>query len=115
LEKERSNRPVFNRKRLRVRSAEVTGHGLWVSPDNRRSFTTGAKIADTFLLANVMMNDIVTPDDTEKPPPCPWCNVSAVKETTDSDASSDTRWFHCESCKRVFSVHFEPLKPPEKN
>jgi len=39
--------------------------------------------------------------------------VSGVKEMTGSDGSN-TRWFHCQSCKRVFFVHFEPLKPPEK-
>lgn len=56
----------------------------------------------------------MTPQDTEKPPPCPWCNVSGVKELTGYDNSSDTRWFHCESCKRVFCVHCELLQPPDK-
>ena len=100
-----------------VRSAGVTGHGLWVSPDNRRSSTTTATTAGTFRLALSVTSDIVTQqdtDDTEKPPPCPWCHVSGVKETTDSAGSSDTRWFHCQSCERMFSVHFEPLKPPDE-
>jgi hypothetical protein len=60
--KERSNRPAFNRKRLRVQSVGVTGPGLWVSPGNRCSFTTAAKIADTFLLGRSVTSDIVTHD-----------------------------------------------------
>lgn len=65
------------------------------------------------LRAFAVTGDIVTQEDigdVEKPPPCPWCNVSGVKEMTDSDGSNDTRWFHCQSCKRVFAVHFGPRK-----
>jgi transposase-like protein len=64
------------------------------------------------------MSDIVTHQDaddadaTEKPPPCPWCHASGVREIT--VGSGDTRWFFCESCKRVFSIRCELLKPPEK-
>ena len=90
--------------------------GLLVSPARRRSFTTAAKIADTFLLGRSVMSDIVAhqdADDTDKPPPCPWCDKSGVKEITGS-GGSDTRWFTCQSCKRVFSIRCELLKPPEK-
>jgi len=49
-------------------------------------------------------------DDDEKPPPCPWCLVSAVREIT--ARNRDTRWFLCQSCSRAFSISFEPQKPP---
>ena len=100
-----------------VRSAGVIGRRLWVSPARRLSFTTVAKTADTFLLANVVTSENLTQqdtDDTEKPPPCPWCHVSGVKEMTDSAGSSDTRWFTCPSCQRVFGIRVVPLTPPEK-
>lgn len=89
---------------------------MWVSPDHRRSFTTGAKTVGTSLLAHAVMNDTMAqldPDDT-KPPPCPWCHASGVKEITTPNAEDDTRWFHCQSCNRMLSIHFEPLKPSDK-
>jgi hypothetical protein len=114
----RRQRNGVRNRRPCVQNAGVIGHGLLVSPARRRLFTTAAKIADTFFLANAVMNDTMTQqdtDDTEKPPPCPWCHASGVKEMTGSDGSSDARWFHCQSCERMFSIHFERLKPPAKN
>jgi transposase-like protein len=64
----------------------------------------------TSLLANAVMNDIMTQQDTdnaEKPPPCPWCHVASVREITTPNAE-DARWFHCQSCSRAFSIRFEP-------
>jgi hypothetical protein len=73
----RSRRPC-------VQNAGVIGRGLLVSPARRRLFTTAAKIADTFFLANAVMNDTMTQqdtDDTEKPPPCPWWQNAHVERT----------------------------------
>ena len=53
-------------------------------------------------------------DDDTTPPPCPWCHVSGVRQITTPNAESDTQWFSCASCKRVFYVQFEPLMHAEK-
>ena len=94
-----------------VRSVAVIGRGLWGSPGNRRSSTAAAKTAVMCSVVRSMS------DDDEKPPPCPWCNVSGVVEITAAshDASGDTRWFRCQSCSRVFFIHIEPLQPPQKD
>ena len=55
-----------------------------------------------------MISDDET-DEDQQPPPCLWCHAAGVREIT--TGRSDTRWFFCESCKRVFSIRCELLKP----
>ena len=61
----RRQRNGVRNRRPCVQNAGVIGRGLLVSPARRRLFTTAAKIADTFFLANAVMNDTMTQHDTD--------------------------------------------------
>lgn len=52
-------------------------------------------------------------DESEKPSSCPWCHGSEIREVTTTRVT-DTRWFICQSCARVFFVRFERRKSPEE-
>src|SRR5712692_2245474 len=64
---------VLNR-RPSAPGVEVITLGLWVSPDNRRSFNTAVKIADRFRRARSVMSQRTTRSRR----PCPCCSVSGT-------------------------------------